>query len=174
MHGCQGYVDAADPHRRRPHAEETHGSAAGYGGGGGYVRRPTQPHKEETHGSVAAGYGGYGRKGHGDDNDEQSYRKPKPAYRDDDDHQAYRKPKPAAYGDDDDHQAYRKPKPAAYGDERPKYHGGRDERPSYGRKKQVSDDVGPIAWAGRLGLLLCLCWVSVGFVSRPFKLCSRF
>jgi hypothetical protein len=147
------------------------------------VRRPTQPHEEETLGSVAAGYGGYGRKGHGDDDDEQAYRKPKPAYRDDDDHQAYRKPKPAAYGDDDDHeayrkpkpayrddddhqayrkpkpaygdddddQAYRKPKPAAYGEERPKYHGGRDERPSYGRKKQVSDGVGPYCkgWEAR-------------------------
>lgn len=107
QHSGQGY-DAAADHRRRPHAEESHGSA------GGYARRP-QPHEEETHGSVAAGYGGYGRKGHGDDDDEQGYRKPKPA--------AYR---------DDDEQGYRKPKPT-YG----------DERPTYGRKKQVSASCRP-------------------------------
>ncbi|GJM86818.1 hypothetical protein PR202_ga02713 [Eleusine coracana subsp. coracana] len=113
QHGGQGYDD-----RRKLQSEEPHGSAAGYGGGG-YARRP-QPHEEEAH--------GYGRKGHGNDDDEQGYRKPKPAYRDnDDDDQGYRKPKPA-YRDDDDDQGYRKPKPAAeYG----------DERPSYGRKKQV-------------------------------------
>ena len=106
--------------RRPGGSEESHGSAAGYGGGGGYAGagRPHQPHKEETH--------GYGRKGHDDDDEQQAYRKPKPAYGDDHEQQAYRKPKPS-YGDDDDDQAYRKPKPS-YG----------DEKPSYGRKKKVS------------------------------------
>ena len=99
--------------RRPGGAEESHGSAAGNGGGGGggyaVSGRPHQPHKEETH--------GYGRKGHDDDDEQQAYRKPKPAYGDDDDdeQQAYRKPKPA-YGDDDDD----------------------DRKPGYGRKKKVS------------------------------------
>ncbi|CAL5019537.1 unnamed protein product [Urochloa decumbens] len=100
--------------RRPAGAEETHGSAAGYAGAGGYARRP-QAHEEETHGSVGSGYG-YGRKGHDDDDEQKA---------------AYRKPKPAVYGDGDEHQAaYRKPKPAYDG----------DERPSYGRKKNDDGD----------------------------------